>query len=305
MFCPEGYTPFSTLVEIAGKNFSFEAAKYQKSKFRSVLLLTVERPDDVILGWLVDFCEQHLFLSDGMCRPINVDTWLITEDRFHVDLSYRIFRYEHDIEFPSDLARKFEFCNPITDTEIDIFNEHFDAYKDADSPHDFDQNKKVCDEMIDAHLDDKRRTVPFLFINHETYTISLELYRFLLTLDVEAQSSVLNDEAHDKAILLEKFEGMALCVPSSFVDKNWGTFWVNKGQREIDRWDEFGCEIIDTTTSRRGRPSLRKAQQAFAAMGYDKGDLSWGQLQQKIAIQTGERPSPKTFRDWIKKENKG
>lgn len=90
---------------------------------------------------------------------------------------------------------------------------------------------------------------------------------------------------------LEPFHGWALCLPENVLE-----------QLDTSISEYFSAQEIrlegQATGSKPGRPAYDRAKAAFAEMGFDKGELSWGQLVKKIEAKTGEKPNPRTFRGW-------
>ena len=134
--------------------------------------------------------------------------------------------------------------------------------------------------------------LPWLFLEYPTYLISLEQWdrfsrNFLLENDLIDENFVLTT-----AERVRPFQGWSLCLERK------------RAPRNAQECLELASIHIDRATAKKlGRPRMEKAFTAFAAMGFEKGNLSWVQLQDRIEKQTGERPSPKTFRDWIAKQH--
>jgi len=134
----------------------------------------------------------------------------------------------------------------------------------------------------------------WLFLEYPTYLISLKQWdnfgrKFVLENGLIDESYVL-----PTAECVRAFQGWSLCVERTEVPRN---------AQECVELVSIHRERVRIKNL--GRPRMEKAFSAFAALGFEKGNLSWAQLQDKIEKQTGERPSPKTFRDWIAKHQSG
>ncbi len=116
----------------------------------------------------------------------------------------------------------------------------------------------------------------WIFLEYPTYLISAKSWdRFSKEFLVE-NDLIDPDYVLPIAERVRSFEGWSLCVVEDDVPKT---------AQDCLSLVAFNRE--NRPTSKRGRPSLEKAKAAFAAMGNDKGSLSWTQVQNRLENQTG------------------
>lgn len=96
--------------------------------------------------------------------------------------------------------------------------------------------------------------------------------------------------AHVKP-LLNNYAGWAICLDEVTYADTWPDYLAG-------RVSFYPSDDTDGSASQLGRPRMAAAHAAFAAIDFDKGDLTWLQLADRIERETGERPSPKAFRNW-------
>ncbi|MFK8035418.1 MAG: hypothetical protein AB8B94_14855 [Hyphomicrobiales bacterium] len=145
----------------------------------------------------------------------------------------------------------------------------------------YEEKKKFNRTITSSPFQDlKHHTLPYHFRRH-AYTISPEIPTFALD---SARSS-------DVSPILENFAGWAVCLHKETYHGAWGEYL--HGKKELFPDDEDA-----SIASQIGRPRLTAERAAFAAMDFDKGDLSWEQVARKIEKTTGHKPTAKTLRNW-------
>lgn len=97
--------------------------------------------------------------------------------------------------------------------------------------------------------------------------------------------------------LLRNYGGWAICLDDVTYANAWPDYLAGKVSF-------YPSDNIDGSASQIGRPRMAAAHAAFEAMDFDKGDLTWLQLVERIERETGERPSPKAFRNWREQAGK-
>lgn len=156
-------------------------------------------------------------------------------------------------------------------------------------------------EMLNIHPD-AAEFFDFLNINSNSKYYFFQRPTFLISLNNWDErtkdfltSNSLDDLSHLEAIAegIRPFEGWSLCleeesVPSTIED----CLEIAKVSNERK------------TNASRGRPPLELARKAWESMGFEKGELTWRQVQDLIERQSGQRPKPKTLRDWTEAASK-
>ena len=297
MFCPEGYVPFSELLMRATIDHCEEVEKYYSGYVRSAFQLNSTRLDDILFSWLFDFSKENLFLSSGFQPAIKIDHHLITNVRFEQDMKDDELIESSNI--PVDLGYRFSFCNLVEGSELaefELANITLSAVSTQNSEH------KLADETRKKIL---RRAFcipgmarPLLFLDQSSFSINFDLYNHILDSSENFENHVDLEEAKLISKVLKAFEGMALCIPESLINEGWDKYWNGKAERALKNWHGRHDKLEPRKNLGRGRKPLLRARSSFAAMGYDKGDLSWEAVSRKIFIETGEKPAPKTLRDW-------
>ncbi len=125
MIANEGYIPLSLMREKNYWELCKQAKTYSSEISSTILTLYVDRPDDIARHWLVDYCADELFLTDGIGRPIRIDPDLVRRTYFHIDLSEPPFSRNDYVkpEVPKSLSHRFSFCNPFGQELIGEFND--------------------------------------------------------------------------------------------------------------------------------------------------------------------------------------
>ncbi len=136
------------------------------------------------------------------------------------------------------------------------------------------------------------------FVDQNTYTVNLNLWKNVI-------SSLFERETHEdwvhlqhEAEIISKFEGWAFCI-SEEDEAKIPEFIAIRLKLPKEIFSSAMAGDMEQGNQKVGRPSLDKARAEFARMKYDKGNRSWTQLANHLERTTGERPSPKTMRDWI------
>ncbi|CUK17338.1 hypothetical protein RUE5091_04105 [Ruegeria denitrificans] len=169
---------------------------------------------------------------------------------------------------------RFHLCSPSGEKLVgsNLFLELLDLNYEAEEFSKFTKHNFGCQ---------------WFFLEYPTYLISTKNW------DRFSKDFLIENNLIDPGYVLpiaervRSFEGWSLCVVEDDIPKT---------AQDCLSLVEFNRE--KRLTSKRGRPSLEKARAAFAAMGNNKGSLSWTQVQNRLENQTGQRPSPKTLRDW-------
>lgn len=125
------------------------------------------------------------------------------------------------------------------------------------------------------------------YIQRETFTI------------VETTPLWAGDTATSAQVkpLLRNYGGWTICLDDATYADAWPDYLAGKVSF-------YPADELDGTTSQIGRPRMAAAHAEFAAMDFDKGGLSWSELADRIEQKCGERPCPKTFRNWRDKVGK-
>lgn len=139
----------------------------------------------------------------------------------------------------------------------------------------------------------KHNHTRFFFVRPEVFTISLAFWENTLSELLEANINDDWDLYNTRAEQVERFEGWALCVKDE--DEASIPTYI------LDRFELPESLLAESNlSSKGGRPPLSKAKAKFEELGYEKGSKSWEQIARMLERQTGEKPSPKTLRDWRK-----
>jgi len=101
-----------------------------------------------------------------------------------------------------------------------------------------------------------------------------------------------------KVNILSRFDGWAICI-SENDDERIPSYIVERLRLPPTVLEGIASDT-STDGKRRGpgRPPLKKAKAAYAAMGFTQGNLSREQVARLLETRTGEKPSAKTMRDW-------
>lgn len=287
MFAPEGYAPFSEISNDAfDRRLYGEAREYIVNNTNSLLKFAVERREDLILHWLLDYCKESLYVSNLDGKILKVDGEQLFSHRFYVDLSGRLLSEMALPEVPQDMVVGFNMCSPLNQDEIDRFNELVeDYYSDgADS--------EAIDQLIRKSIDDGAATGGFtkppLFVNFDAGTVDLSLYRWLCQFDgtLEKLSSDGATKIHSCAERLAHVEGWYLCVPQHIAGHPWQDFCENRGQKH----KAFMDEIIGSDSMQLGRPKKRDAAaEAFRVIyPHGLGSDTWPMAARKVSGVIGE-----------------
>ena len=147
----------------------------------------------------------------------------------------------------------------------------------------FNSDQSVHDEFH-RHNNDVR----WLFFDHPHLLLSLECWdRFAKEFLIE-NGMVSAEYVLPIAEMVRPFVGWSVCFHRSALPGNIG---------ECLELSRLGVQL-EPTEARPGRKRMKEARRVWMQMGFDRGALSWSQLQDRIERQTGERPSPRALRDW-------
>lgn len=131
---------------------------------------------------------------------------------------------------------------------------------------------------------------PYADLQHHTFPFHFERHSYLITGHVPkfAFASSLSPNVRP---ILENFAGWSLCLDDQTYHSEWMDYLFTRKQL----YPKGG---VDASLSSGGRPRLTEAYAAFEAMGFDKGDLSWREVGDRIEGITGHNPSARALRNW-------
>ena len=305
MFAPEGYVPFSKLYQLGLTQLEFdgELFKYLRNRPTNFVSLIRGRGVDILNHWLMELCGEELFLSDGKCNPIMIDPLLIETDHLYLDIIHRESR-EDMLKIPDDLIIKFNIAEPISHDDINNYLERVGLLLKEGLSDDLINSDNEIKKIINYYLDPygggsflSGRAHPLIFVTDSSYVINFELYNHLITLDEKIKDDIFAENADDRARMLSKFEGMALCVPKKFIDKNWDRFWYNISDRKKTDFNYNEREKYS-----KGRPSVQhKTRILYNKLFPDGNHGSWKEAIRKLEGH-GLRISISTLKRAISRE---
>ena len=292
MFCPKGYVPFS---ELCSNIYEFyeDAEFFLKSRTNHISVISRQRIGDVLHDWVSEFCRDNAFLSDGTDVIVRIDLGTLTSVCFNVDTTLEpcTINIEELFEEAPQLKEQFSICYPIEPEDTQKFMDHLRDNGDIPISPVLD---KTLNGKLDMYLSDDRRTAPWLFIEHQNYTVSLDLYRYLVGKGEKTASCYIYSGTGHTAKLLERFEGMALCVSEDYVKANWDAFCKDIGARKTKLLES------DKNEYNNGPCRPRRQADAFNAYGqiFPNGHrgLTWPQVIQALEDKAGVHISKDTLR---------
>jgi hypothetical protein len=144
----------------------------------------------------------------------------------------------------------------------------------------------------------KHNDLRFFFVDTERYVISIEHWNTIF-------STLWQEKVHEDWLYLQyeaetisQFEGWALCI-SEEDERHISAYITERYRLPVELLEEQSDENkAGGKRGQMGRPPMLKAKAAYAKMNFDRGELSREQLARRLESLTGEKPSPRTTRDW-------
>ena len=282
MFSPAGYHPAAALwIEYLEHRleafYESTALHYRKPKFMA----------GVVRGSPLDICEQTFL------KTLATLGFYLASPKGEVVRVYTLMRDEHEhlltVLGPYSSAWRTTAMlaeNDKSDSEAKDLPYWFQRW-----PHEFSDNNAWAEKYKpgrEIYMSPgyspynllKHHTLPFHFERH-SYVISAKVPEFAVSSSLSA----------DVKPILDHFTGWAICLDDATYQGEWMEYLHRR--KEL-----FPDDEEEASVSTQGRPRMKEAYAAFEAMGFDKRELSWEQVGRKIEQVCGDKPSPKTLRNW-------
>ncbi|WP_156429073.1 hypothetical protein [Paracoccus aminovorans] len=182
MFAPAGYAPFTSILGDALDDSLYQQAKdVVRDEAKSIISFAVQRKDDLILRWVLDYCVDSLHIFDpSSCRVMAINAASVFGVRHYVDISGRTLSELPSISIPANIKRDFNLCDPLTEEAIDAFNSLVDKFYSKNELVSSAAEKEIL-SIIDGAAETNGFTkAPMLFASHSG-RISFSLLRVLAT----------------------------------------------------------------------------------------------------------------------------
>lgn len=308
MIANKGYVPLSRLYEIAYWQLHEGAKDYLRETTPSILGLWLDRPADIARRWLVDFCNDHLFMTDGVGDPIKIDPALLTTIHYYVDLSRQKIDLGHRKEFsiPEKIEQLFDFCKPLSNDEIDRFNEAAEASNHAESEEESDAFQAECTRILDQAMEKFGNTRPYLFVETLMFSVNLSLYDAIKDIEHIDIQKVTGENADRHADVLRRFDGYFLVTLEARATKEWESY-SHKISEQCIKEDAKLIGSDSEDGSLRGRPRKQEAALSayMKALPGGHAGMTWKEVESIISSKIGERVSAQTIKAAIKSSEKG
>ncbi|KCZ97523.1 hypothetical protein HPO_14326, partial [Hyphomonas polymorpha PS728] len=264
-----------------------DARKYLELRSPSSGLMSflLFRSEDILLSWLTQMLENDLYLFDGKQTVVKVDKAALRH-RWYVDLNSAVVAGEEYAidEYSDELSKKFNFCEAITQEQIDHYNEQIAG------THNDEAWSKLQSEMLSRF----GFTRPPLFMNAITFEIDTVLYDFVLSKDID---NPFDFDVCEHAKNLAQYQGWFVVTPEPQVTRNWDSYWAGIAQREL-RKDDAALGRTSNDLGKVGRP--RKQEDVAAIYGKlfpnGHGTLSYKEILKQIEQTTGLSASVDTLK---------
>jgi hypothetical protein len=240
MIAPVGYVPLVDLLEEAYE-YEYEDENeiydYILGKNGHLALFLFEMPDDIAKKWVMEFCSNSLYLHNGSSEPIR-----ISDQIFKSSFYWGLMNHRHGdstIEkfgLTDELLAPYQVCEPVSKDDMSAFNTRLEELSREEDLDKAVSEDEISQTLIRKYCDERGFALPCLFLDHRSYTVSLNLFNHLSKFDEETRSENLDEDVYHKADILRKFVGYSLCIPEELYLKNWENFWKGKGNRELQKY---------------------------------------------------------------------
>ena len=249
MIAPVGYIP---LVDLFNKAYEYENEVYNYilGQYWDLDMFFFEMPADIAQKWVMEFCSNSLHLYNGSSEPIRIsdqifNNYLSWGMKKEVQDDY-IFEYtvEYSIEkfgLPDELFAQYQVCEPVLDDDISALIDRIEVlvlegtYLNEDGLDKILLEDEAMQTLIKKYCKKRGFARSYLFLDHRSCTVSLNLFNHLSKFDEATRLKHLAPDAYYKADILRKFVGYSLCIPEKLYLKNWENFWKGKGNKELQK----------------------------------------------------------------------
>ena len=239
MIAPVGYIPLVDLFDEAYE-YENEVYNYILGQNRHLGMFLLEMPADIAKKWVMEFCSNSLHLYNGSSEPIR-----ISDQIFKTSFHWGLMNHSHcdsTIEkfgLTDELLAPYEVCEPVSKDDISAFNARIEELSLKENLDKAVSEDEAAQSLIKKYGDEIGFARPYLFLDHRSYTVSLNLFNHLSKFDEETRRECLGEDAYHKADILRKFVGYSLCIPEKLYLKNWENFWKDKGNRELQIYQNY------------------------------------------------------------------
>jgi len=282
MFCPVGFRSASELWdEFLAARFESTYADVTQGYRRVNFIASLTR------GSPIDVCE-HIFLKSLAAVGIHVASPEGQVMKLHV----RMEDDQPNLFSSSGIYRSALYCAAV---EIDSNNLESQEIIDESVFESWDgeasDNVRLAETYpLVADVDERKKKKLGWNVRHHSLLHHIRRQSFTITGSVPMWATD-TAGASQVAPILAHYSGWAVCLDQDTCDNRWQDY--HAGKIEL-----YPTDVSDATVSQTGRPRLSAAFDAFAAMNFEKGELSWEQVGRKIERESGHKPSAKSLRNW-------
>tara|TARA_B100000767_G_C19729103_1_gene520801 strand:- start:565 stop:1545 length:981 start_codon:yes stop_codon:yes gene_type:complete len=234
MFAPVGYLPLVDLIDDANLYY-VEVNDYIWGKHRHISELSLEMPSDITNRWIMQFCRDSLCLFNGSSEPIRISHQAITSAVFawgRIKQIHGEFAGEK-LGLTYELLAPYKLCEPVSKDNISAFDALRREISNEESAANTIAEDQAAYDLIEDCGSSSEFARPYLFLDHISYTVSLNLFDHLSKSGEKTLRWDFDEEVYYIAEILRKFVGYSLCIPEELYLKNWKIFWKEIGKREL------------------------------------------------------------------------